>query len=83
MFLWQWNDYPPQPDPVDVLYSLVMDSDVLNYGTFEYWASEFGYDADSRSAESTYRACLETALKMRAAIGDAGMETMKTAFEDY
>ena len=71
------------PDPVDVLYSLTMDSDVLNYGTFEDWAAEFGYDTDSRSAESTYRACLETALKMRAAIGDAGMETLQTAFEDY
>ena len=71
------------PDPVDVLYSLTMDSGALNYGTFEDWASEFGYDTDSRSAESAYRACLETALKIRAAIGDAGMETLKTAFEDY
>lgn len=71
------------PDPLDVLYSLAMDSDVLNYGTFECWAAEFGYDTDSRSAESTYRACLEIALKLRAAIGDAGMETLKTAFEDY
>lgn len=71
------------PDPVDVFYSLAMDSDVLNYGTFEEWASEFGYDPDSRSAESIYRACLETALKLRVAIGEAGMDTLKTAFEDY
>lgn len=71
------------PDPVDVLYSLTLDSDVLNYGTFEDWAAEFGYDTDSRSAESTYRACLEIALKLRTAIGEAGMDTLKTAFEDY
>lgn len=71
------------PDPVDVLYNLTMDSGVLNYGTFENWASEFGYDPDSRSAVSVYRACLDIALKLRAAIGAAGMETLQTAFEDY
>ena len=71
------------PDPVDVLYSLTLDSGVLDYGTFEDWAAEFGYDTDSRSAEAAYRACLEIALKLRAAIGDAGLETLKTAFEDY
>lgn len=71
------------PDPVDVFYSLTMDSDVLNYGGFEEWASEFDYDTDSRSAESAYCACLDIALKLRAAIGDTGMETLRTAFEDY
>ena len=71
------------PDPVDVLYSLTMDSGILNYGTFEEWASEFGYDTDSRSAESIYRACIEIALQFRAAIGDVGMKTLQTAFEDY
>ena len=71
------------PDPVDVLYSLTMDSGALNYGTFEDWASEFGYDTDARSAESIYRACLDNALKLRAAIGNTGMETLQTAFEDY
>lgn len=71
------------PDPVDILYSLAMDSDVLNYGTFEDWASEFGYDTDSRSAESVYRACLEIALKIRVAIGEDGLERLREAFQDY
>ena len=74
---------PIMPDAIDVLYSLTMDSSVLEYATFEDWASEYGYDADSRSAESTYRACLEIALKLRAAIGDAGLETLRNAFQDY
>lgn len=58
------------PDPIDVIYSLAMDSDVLSYCTFEQWAESFGYDSDSRKAESTYRACLEIALKLRNGIGE-------------
>ena len=71
------------PDPDDVLYSLVMDSDVLYYGTFEDWASDFGYDTDSRKAESTYRACLEIALKLRVAIGEDELERLREALQDY
>lgn len=71
------------PDPVDVLYSLAMDSSVLDAGGFENWAGEYGYDTDSRKAESIYRACLDIALKLRAALGDTGMETLRNAFEDY
>lgn len=72
-----------EPNPVDVLYSLTMDSDVLDSGGFEEWAANFGYDTDSRKAESIYHACLEIALAMRAALGAEGMEQLQTAFEDY
>lgn len=74
---------PIMPDAVDVLYSLTSDSSVLDAGGFEEWASEFGYDTDSRHAESIYRACLEIALKLRAAIGDSGMGLLRDAFQDY
>lgn len=74
---------PVEPNPVDVLYSLVMDSDVLDTGGFEDWAANFGYDTDSRQAESIYRACLELALKMRAAFGSDGMAALQSAFQDY
>jgi hypothetical protein len=74
---------PILPDPLGVIYSLVMDSRVLDAGGFEEWAGDLGYDTDSRSAEATYRACLEIALKMRAAFGDSGMAELQTAFEDY
>jgi hypothetical protein len=74
---------PILPDPADVIHSLVMDSSVLDAGGFEGWAGDFGYDTDSRSAEATYRACLEIALKMRAAFGDSGMAELQTAFGDY
>lgn len=72
-----------EPSPVDVLYSLTMDSDVLDAGGFEEWAANFGYDADSRKAESIYRACIELALKMRAGFGNDTLQELQTAFQDY
>ncbi len=66
-------DIWPTPDVVDVVSSLCIDSDVLNAGGFEEWASEYGYEVDSRKAEAIYRACLDIGLKMRAAIGGAAL----------
>lgn len=74
---------PILPDSLDVLHSLISDSDVLDAGGFESWASDFGYDADSRKAESIYRACLDIALKLRAGIGEAGLATLREAAIDY
>lgn len=71
------------PDPVDVVWSLVMDSSVLDESSFEDWANSLGYDTDSRKAESIYRACLEIALKLRNGIGESGLETLRAAFQDY
>ena len=71
------------PKTEDVFYSLVMDSDVMDAGGFEYWAANYGFDADSRKAEATYRACLDIALKLRAAIGDEGLSRLREAFQDY
>lgn len=33
--------------------------------------------------ETIYRACLEIALKLRAAIGEAGLAALQNAFQDY
>ena len=74
---------PLEPTIQDVLYSLVSDSSVLDAGGFESWASDLGYETDSRKAESIYKACLEIALKLRAAIGDAGLAELQTVFQDY
>lgn len=71
------------PSLTDLFYSLVMDSDVIESSGFEDWASNLGYDTDSRAAESIYRACLEIALKLRAAIGDADLQSLREAFQDY
>lgn len=71
------------PKITDVLYSLVSDSDVLNYSDFEDWASDFGYDHDSRSAEKVYQACLKTALQLRNMLGDATLQQLNELFQDY
>lgn len=73
----------PAPSLRDVLYCLVSDASVLDHATFESWASEYGNDPDSRSAEKTYRACLEIALQLRALIGDFGIGKLQEAFQDY
>lgn len=71
------------PGAANVISSLVLDSDVLSHATFESWASEFGYDTDSRAAEKTYRACLETALAMHLHLGDEGLAKLAEACSEF
>lgn len=59
----------PAPSIGDVLQSLARDADAMDHAGFEDWAAEYGYDADSRSAESVYRACMEIATKLRVGLG--------------
>ena len=73
----------PAPSRHDVLYSLLTVSDVLDHGSFEEWASDFGYDADSRSAEKTYRACLEIAFKLRNGFGEMELVGLRRLYQDY
>ena len=44
------------PTVSDVVETLTLDGYALSV-SFEEWCAEYGYDTDSRSAESTYRAC--------------------------
>lgn len=45
-----------EPDASEVLSCLVSDATSFdNARSFEEWASDFGYDPDSRKAEATYR----------------------------
>ena len=75
-----YSGKPIAPPPLsDVLHSLAMDSDVLDSGGFEDWAANYGYDTDSRAAESIYRLCLEHALKLRAAIGEETLGALRAA----
>lgn len=73
----------PNPTIDDVLYSLVMDSAAIDYPNFESWASDFGYETDSRAAEAIYKACLDTGLRLRAAVGSKGLARLQEVFQDY
>lgn len=59
---------PPKLE--SVVYCLLRDVDVLNHSSFEDWASNFGYDTDSRKACDIYHECLKTALKLKSMFGD-------------
>lgn len=61
----------------EVMQSLISDSDVLDYGGFDDWAENYGYDPDSRKAESIYRACVEIATKLRAGLGQSLIEEIR------
>ncbi len=71
------------PNPVDVVWSLTLDSTVLDYSTFEDWACDFGYDEDSRKAEQIYKACMEIALKIRNGLGEGTMTKLRELYQDY
>lgn len=74
---------PIEPKIADVVSSLMGDADVLNYGGFEDWANSLGYDTDSRKAEAIYRACIETALKLKAGLSEDTFRALQDASQEY
>lgn len=74
---------PIIPKLTDVMYSLLMDADVLNAFSYEDWASNLGYDPDSRKGEALYRQCLDHALKLRNGIGQSTLDVLSEAFQGY
>jgi len=73
----------PTPELLDVLYSLLSDTDTRNYSNFEDWAEMLGYDTDSRRAERIYKECLQTALALRNALPHKDMEELVELFQEY
>lgn len=73
----------PAPSIEDVLYSLVSDSTAIDAGSFEDWASDYGYDTDSREAERIYKQCIDIGLALRRVVGDAKLQELREAFQDY
>jgi hypothetical protein len=71
-----------EPTVDDVLHSLLMDGRASDYSSFEEWASDFGYDEDSRSAEATYHDCLENGRKIQKLLGD-DVAYFEEKYEDY
>lgn len=70
------------PDSLDVIYSLLLDSGVLNFSSFESWADEFGYNEDSREVEKLYNECLKIALKFNQ-LGESTISELRELFQDY
>lgn len=73
----------PAPELKDVLYSLIIDSNVLDYDSFESWASDFGYDTDSRKAEAIYKEALRQSLQFKQLLDPKKLDELKELFQDY
>lgn len=73
----------PEPTLADVLSSLLLDSEVLGHPSFESWADEYGYDPDSRRAEATYRACMDTTLRVTNGIPRDVLDAARDVLADY
>ena len=57
------------PTAEDVLECLVVDASSADQ-PFEEWASDYGYDTDSRKAEFTYKQVQAQTAKLRKFLGD-------------
>lgn len=63
--------YGKEPEVYDVLNCLVSDAaSVDNARSFEEWASELGYDPDSRKAEKIFKACERGTKKLKKFLGE-------------
>jgi hypothetical protein len=59
-----------EPKAGEVLNCLAMDAASLeNARGFEDWASDLGYDTDSRKAEKIYKACEHASRRLKAFLG--------------
>lgn len=71
----------PIPSAADVLYCLVSDAGASDM-CFETWADEYGYDKDSRAAETTYRQCIDSGLALRRLLGGAVLAKLRDITAD-
>lgn len=58
-----------EPTAYDVLGSLLLDAQSVEWGSFESWCDEMGYDSDSRKAEKMYHDCEKEAVQLEKFLG--------------
>jgi hypothetical protein len=64
----------------DVLFSLLMDA---TEETFEDWASEFGFDTDSRKAEKMWKDCVATHKSLTSTVLSTTLEDAREILQDF
>ncbi len=75
----QGSAHENSPTAADVLNCLASDADVEQAESFEEWASNLGYDADSRRAEKIYQFCVKQTKALRMLLGDELFEAIYSA----
>lgn len=83
----QWffeqNSQPVEPVAAGLIHSLILDGDACNY-SFEEWASNFGYEEDSRKALETYLQCQKVGGQLRRIIGNNELlSSLSDALQEY
>jgi hypothetical protein len=71
-----------KPTLSTVLDCLASDASGVMHGqTFEDWASDYGYDTDSRKAERTYRAVCNQTQELLLLVGPDGLDELVNEIE--
>jgi hypothetical protein len=71
----------PAPERLDVIYCLMSDAEAAQYESFEQWAAELEYDADSRKAEKIFIQCRNVALDLNRVFGAAVVERLRELYQ--
>ena len=77
-----YSERPEEPTSADVLYSLLLDAEAYSQ-PFHEWADNFGYDKDSIKAHDTYRACVDSGLRLSRLFDQKQREHLSTLLQDY
>lgn len=81
----QGSAHTSPPTDIDVLGCLLSDmveDKEFRESDFEYWADSFGYDIDSRKAESIYRATIAQSNQMRDFFSAQEIESLTELFNE-
>lgn len=65
------------PDASDVVGSLILDASAADYATFEQWASDTGYNPDSRKDHAIWEAYRSIALDLNRVFGAGVVEALR------
>lgn len=77
LYFSQGSAHTEPPTIEDVLDCLAMDATGYEEApTFEDWASEYGYDTDSRKAEKIYKTVCRQALQLKRTLGESAHQKL-------
>lgn len=77
LYFSQGSGHTVDPTLADVLDCLASDaSGHDNANSFEDWASDYGYDTDSRKAEKTWRAIQRSSEQLKRTLGESAYEEL-------
>ncbi len=78
LYFSQGSAHTSNPTLSDVLECIVSDARGYDDSTdFDDWASQYGYETDSRKAERIYRAVKKQAEQLKRTVGDTAYEALK------